>query len=109
MNDVNLVAARAFELTASAYELSIMLVLASVALALIRVVRGPTIVDRVIAVDLITMLGVSLISFHAIRVDEPLLVDVVLSLAVVAFLAMMAFARWLDVHRERTAHGEPRP
>ncbi len=83
------------------YGLATALILIAAFLALIRMVRGPTIVDRVVAVDLITMLGISLISFYAIHFDEPKIVDVVLSLAFTAFLAMTAFARWLEVHRRQ--------
>lgn len=94
--------ATALELTSTrAYDLATMLAWAAVALALIRAVRGPSVVDRVIAIDLMTMLGVSLVTLHAIRVDEPLLVDVVLSLAFVGFLATVAFARWIDKGRRR--------
>lgn len=95
-------AAAAVELTStSAYDLATMFAWAAVALALLRAVRGPTLVDRVIAIDLMTMLGVSLVTFHAIRVNEPLLVDVVLSLAFVGFLATVAFARWIDTDERR--------
>lgn len=73
------------------------MVLVGVGVALVRAVRGPGIVDRVVAVDLITMLGISLCALHAIRTGEALLLDVVLALAFVGFLATTALARWIDL------------
>lgn len=85
-----------------AIDLATALIVAGIVIALVRAVRGPEMVDRVVAVDLITMLGISLVSLHAMRTGEPLLVDVVLSLAFVGFLATTAFARWIDASGRRT-------
>lgn len=92
-----------------ALDLSTALVMLGVVFALVRAIRGPHVVDRVVAVDLVTMLGVSLVGLQAVRTGEPLMIDVVLSLAFVGFLATTAFARWIDASARPPRHEEDRP
>jgi multicomponent Na+:H+ antiporter subunit F len=65
-------------------------------LVFIRLVRGPTLPDRAIALDLIGTVVVSLIAVYAIVTDEPVFVDVAIVLALVMFLGTVAFARYLE-------------
>jgi len=61
-----------------------------------RLVRGPTLADRVVALDLITTLIIGDIVVFAIANDQPLLLDLVLVLALIAFLATVAFAHYIE-------------
>jgi multicomponent Na+:H+ antiporter subunit F len=65
-------------------------------------VRGPTLPDRVIALDLIAVLSVGFIAMYALDNDQPVFLDAGIVLALVAFLGTVAFARYL----ERRAHDE---
>lgn len=67
----------------------------AVALSLFRVVRGPSVADRVIALDLMFLLAVGLIAAHAVGRGQPVLLDVALVIALVIFLATVAFARYI--------------
>lgn len=67
----------------------------AVALALFRLVRGPSVADRVVALDLISLLAVGLIAAHAVAYQEPVLLDVALVIALVTFLATVSFARYI--------------
>lgn len=80
------------------------LVMLSVALLLVfaRLARGPSLPDRVIALDLIAVLAVSLIALVAFEAGQPVFLDAAIVLALVAFLGTVAFARYL----ERRAHDE---
>lgn len=68
----------------------------AIALAFIRLVRGPTLPDRVIALDLIGTLGMGMISVYAIARNLPVLLDVAIVLALLSFLGTVAFARYLE-------------
>lgn len=64
-------------------------------LGLYRLVRGPSLPDRVVAMDLIGMLAVGIIGAHVVAVDEPILLDSASVLALVSFVGTVAFARYL--------------
>lgn len=65
-------------------------------LAFVRLVRGPTLPDRVVALDLIGTMGMGMIAVYAIARDLPVLVDVAIVLALLSFLGTIAFARYLE-------------
>ena len=64
-------------------------------LAFIRLVRGPSLPDRVVALDLCGTLVVGMIAVQAIMTDQRVLLDVAIGLALVAFLGTVAFARYV--------------
>jgi multicomponent Na+:H+ antiporter subunit F len=68
----------------------------SVFLALFRLVRGPSLPDRVVALDLITALAVGIIATFSIDMEEPIYLDVASVAALIAFLGTVAFARYLE-------------
>ncbi len=65
-------------------------------LVFVRLVRGPTLPDRAISLDLIGSVVVSFIAVYSIVTDEPIFVDVAIVLALVMFLGTVAFARYLE-------------
>jgi multicomponent Na+:H+ antiporter subunit F len=71
-------------------------------LVFVRLARGPSLSDRVIALDLIAVLAVGLIAMVAFAADQAVFLDAAIVLALVAFLGTAAFARYL----ERRAHDE---
>lgn len=81
-------------------ELAPWLALAVVGLAMfltfVRLVRGPTLPDRVVALDLMAVLTVGMIAAYEIAMDQPILLDTATVLALVAFLGTVAFARYLE-------------
>jgi multicomponent Na+:H+ antiporter subunit F len=72
-----------------------MLALAFV-LALVRLLRGPSLPDRVVALDLMASLAVGIMAVTAIGLDAPSLLQPALVLAFVAFLGTVAFARYVE-------------
>jgi multicomponent Na+:H+ antiporter subunit F len=72
-----------------------MLVLALI-LAFIRLVRGPSLPDRVVALDLITLEVIGLIAVFIVANDQPLFLDAAIVLAIIAFVGTVAFARYLE-------------
>lgn len=68
----------------------------SVILVMIRLIKGPQVVDRVIALDLIISIGIALITVYSIRYSEPVLLDIAMIFALIAFLGTIAFSFYLD-------------
>ncbi|MGV3706535.1 MAG: monovalent cation/H+ antiporter complex subunit F [Arcticibacter sp.] len=68
----------------------------SVVLVFIRLFKGPDVVDRVIALDLIITIGIALITAYSIRAAQAIFLDVAMILALIAFLGTIAFAFYLD-------------
>ncbi len=69
---------------------------AAMAIAFIRLVIGKSLADRVVALDLITVLAVAFCGLFAISADHAAFIDVAIALALVAFLATVAFARFAE-------------
>jgi multicomponent Na+:H+ antiporter subunit F len=65
-------------------------------LGVLRLVLGRTIVDRVIAVDMLTIVSISLIVIYAHVADRFIYLDVALVYGVLSFLAVLAVARYLE-------------
>jgi multicomponent Na+:H+ antiporter subunit F len=68
----------------------------AVILAFIRLVRGPSLPDRVVALDLMAMLGIGMIAVYAIATEQPAFLDVASVLALVTFLGTVAFAYYVE-------------
>ncbi|MFN3016040.1 cation:proton antiporter [Vibrio coralliilyticus] len=67
--------------------------LLSVVMAFIRLILGPTLADRVIALDLIAFITVGFIAVYTLDSGQQSLLDVAITLGLVAFLGTIAFAR----------------
>lgn len=65
-------------------------------LAFYRLVRGPSLPDRVVALDLIVMLTVGYITVYDIATDLAVFLDVAIVLALLSFLGTVAFARYVE-------------
>ena len=77
-----------------------LILILSLALGLIRVLRGPTTGDRMMAAQLIGTTGVGLLLVLAPVLGQPALVDVALVLALLAAVAVAALTG-----REGARHG----
>ncbi|APX14102.1 pH regulation protein F (plasmid) [Tateyamaria omphalii] len=72
------------------------LVFIGVGLALVRLAIGPTLPDRVVALDQMTVSIVAFCGLAAIRSQDAAFLDVALVLALVGFLATVALARFAE-------------
>jgi multicomponent Na+:H+ antiporter subunit F len=77
---------------------NVILLLLSVGLVsvFIRLVRGPYLPDRVIALDLLSILAMGFIVAYAVRFNQPNFLDVAIILAMISFLGTVAFAYYLE-------------
>jgi len=69
---------------------------ASVLLVIVRLGRGPDLANRVVALDLLSILGVGIASAAAVVSGDAVYLDVALILALVAFVSTVAFARYAE-------------
>lgn len=68
---------------------------AAIVLAFLRLSRGPRLADRVVALDLLSIVGLGVLSVHAVIAEQAVFLDVAFVLGLVSFLATVAFAFYL--------------
>jgi multicomponent Na+:H+ antiporter subunit F len=68
----------------------------SLVLASLRVFRGPSLPDRVVALDLVSLLTAGLILLHAMATDEAGWIDTAIIIALISFLGTVAFGLYLE-------------
>ncbi len=87
----------------AATDLCALLLIAAMLLAGVRIVRGPHVADRVVALDMLSLLGVAAAALAAVASGSMSFVDVALGVALVGFLATVAFAAFIErgsIHEE---------
>jgi multisubunit Na+/H+ antiporter MnhF subunit len=71
----------------------------SLLLAVVRLLMGPSIPDRTMALDMTLMHVVALIALYGIAVDRDVLVDAIIVTAVLGFLGTISIARYIEEGR----------
>ncbi len=62
-----------------------------------RLKRGPSLPDRVVAMDLLTTTGIAITAVYAVATNQPVILDVATVLALISFLGTIAFAYYVDL------------
>jgi multicomponent Na+:H+ antiporter subunit F len=70
-------------------------------LAFIRLVRGPDLPNRVAALDLMVIIAVCMAAAYAALYSATVFLDVAIVLALVAFIATVALARYVESGAEQ--------
>ena len=70
-------------------------------LGFIRLLLGPTLPDRIIAFELISITSAGIIVVCAIATDQAVLVDVASAWAIISFLSVIAFSYYIEKWRGR--------
>jgi multicomponent Na+:H+ antiporter subunit F len=73
-----------------------LLIFFSIAFGIIRLIKGPDTVDRVVAVDLLTVVTIALIALLAHTAGRFIYLDVALVYGLLSFLGVLAVARYLE-------------
>ena len=81
----------------------VMLALA-ITVTFIRLILGPTLVNRVVALDLMAILTVGMMASEAVRTGEHALLDVAVVVGITAFIGTAAFA--MLIARDPGEHGD---
>lgn len=69
---------------------------AALALTFVRVARGPSLPDRVVALDLLSSAGVGVMAAYVVLTGEVAFLDVALVVTLVTFLGTVALANYLE-------------
>ena len=72
------------------------LIVFSILFCVIRLIIGRTVVDRVVAIDTLTVISLSLIALYAHVSGRFIYLDVALVYGLLSFLAVLAIARFLE-------------
>jgi multicomponent Na+:H+ antiporter subunit F len=64
--------------------------------AFIRLLLGPSLPDRVVALDLLAAMAIGALVLVAVQTGQPILLDVALAIAIITFLGTVALAMSLE-------------
>jgi multicomponent Na+:H+ antiporter subunit F len=70
-------------------------------LTVVRIVIGPTLGDRILALDMLTGVGMGFVGAIAVRTGLMLYLDIAIALALLGFLATVALARYMLLRSSR--------
>jgi multicomponent Na+:H+ antiporter subunit F len=73
----------------------------SILLVFIRFFKGPSISDRVVAVDLLVTIGIGIIAVYSILTHQPTFLDIALILALIGFLATVAYSYYIQKRKNK--------
>lgn len=71
-------------------------------LVAIRLMCGPTLPDRVLALDMMVAIGVGFIAAFSLASRQSAYLDIAVALGLVGFLSTVAFARYIETRRRGT-------
>nr|WP_050616229.1 Na(+)/H(+) antiporter subunit F1 [Bacillus testis] len=82
------------------FQIIILIALACISLSMLallyRVIKGPSIPDRVIALDAMGINLIAVIALISILLDTYAFLEVILLLGILAFIGTIAFAKYLE-------------
>ena len=83
------------------YYIILPVLMVSIVLVFIRFFKGPTISDRVVAVDLLVTIGIGVIAVYSILTHQPTFLDIALILALIGFLATVAYSFYIQKRKNK--------
>ena len=82
-----------------AVQVGVVALVAGIGMAMVRIVRGPEVADRVLAADVLSLEVVGLVILLAVDQKKSLSLDVALLVAIVGFASTLAFAQFIGASR----------
>lgn len=82
------------------------LMLISLSLVIVRLIRGPSIADRAIAGDLVTLHVIALIMVYSIVSQQSTLIDLVIVTAIAGFISVTVIGIYIERNALGKTHGE---
>ena len=82
--------------TIASLALALAILAVAAGVTFIRLVKGPTLPDRVIAIDLIGVLMVCILVVTAAATAQQALLDVAMVVALISFVGTVAYARHIE-------------
>lgn len=78
-----------------AVDASLLVLSVALILIVVRIVRGPTLPDRILALDMLIAAVIGFIATMGVKTGFTLYVDIAIALGLVGFLSTVAFARFV--------------
>lgn len=78
------------------YQIASSLIILSLLMTLFRLFKGPTVADRIVALDAMTIISISLIVLIAHFAQRIIYLDVAIVYGLVSFIGVVALARYLE-------------
>lgn len=78
------------------YDISALMAVSGIVLSFIRLIKGPTIADRAVSLDVMTIIAISIIVYIAAITGRIIYLDVALVYGLISFLGVVAIARYLE-------------
>ena len=78
------------------YNIAAIIALTGMVLSFARLILGPTIADRAVALDGMTIIAISLIVFIAYYYNRVIYLDVAIVYGLISFIGIIAIARYLE-------------
>jgi multicomponent Na+:H+ antiporter subunit F len=76
--------------------IAMVLIFFAILFGVIRLILGKTLIDRIVAIDMLTVISISLIALYAQVSGRFVYIDVALVYGLLSFLAVLAIARFLE-------------
>ncbi len=76
-------------------QISLAILVLSFFIIMVRIIRGPTLPDRIVGLDMLVAVGIGFIAVIGVKTNFYLYVDIAIALGLVGFLATVAFARFV--------------
>jgi multicomponent Na+:H+ antiporter subunit F len=92
-----------------ALTIGFVLMAASLVLTFLRLIKGPSLADRVVALDTLTIVAIGFIGLRVIDTGQQLFIEIAIALGLVAFLATVFFARLIETRGGELDHGYDTP
>ncbi len=74
----------------------IIILLVAMLITLFRFLKGPTLSDRVVAFDILGIMGISLLILLSVYYQRSLYLDIALVLGLISFLGSTIFGRYIE-------------
>jgi multicomponent Na+:H+ antiporter subunit F len=89
------------------YIILMILFAAAFILTLIRLTRGPTLADRVIAFDLVGIIAAGILALYGIHHCNPYYLDIITVLAMILFFSTVALAAYIEKQKPKSDIHDP--
>ncbi len=76
--------------------INIFIIVLAVIISFIRFVKGPAVTDRILSLDVITVMITAMLVLLSLLFDRSIYIDVALMFGVVGFVGVVVFGRFLE-------------
>ncbi len=84
------------DLSTMTFLLFLPLLVGALLIVFVRLIRGPHLLDRVLALDFMAVVVVGILGLYAIATGQPIYLDVALVVALLGFLATIGFTYYVE-------------